>query len=59
MAATNSTENYIRNKITLTEDSFKREIEYISAKLDTKRTDIEIMKDRNQTKFDSMSANII
>ena len=62
MAETNSTRDYftsqigfVRDKIKLAQDSFKREIEYMSAKLDTKRTDIKIMKDRNHTKFDSMS----
>ena len=43
----------------LVQDSFKHEIGYVSAKLDTKRTDIVIMKDRNQIKFDSMSATNI
>ena len=58
MAAINSTQNYIM----LAEASLKRDIESVSAKLDTERTDIKIMKDRNQTKFDSidsMSATII
>ena len=59
MAATNYMENYVRNKIMLAQDSFKREIGYVSAKLDTKRTDIKIMKDCNQIKFNSMGTTII
>ena len=50
----------------LARDYFKHEIGYVSAKLDTKRdattsnqTDINIMRDRNQTKFDNMSTTII
>ena len=65
MAATNSTRVYftsqigfVRNKIKLAQDSFKCEIEYVSAKLDTKRTDIKIMKDCNQKKIDRMSATM-
>ena len=63
MAETNSTRDYftsqigfVRDKIKLAQDSFKREIEYVSAKLDTERTDIKIMKDSNQTKFDSIDS---
>ena len=54
MAAINSMQNYIM----LAEDLLKRDIESVSAKLDTERTDIKIMKDRNQTKFNRMSATM-
>ena len=59
MLATTTTDNYLTRQIGIVSNSFKHEIEYVNAKLDTERTDIKIMKDRNQKKIDSMSATII